>query len=167
MIQVALVIALLSSLLAGCRPAATSDSLQAVHTPLKIDDVETDLIAQIREAGYPYLRFYRTEIKNHANVPIRIVWFDGYFENQGQWTASNVRNKVLRTKDFRDWYSRDDMTEDGWIAPGGTAACQVNWHWSETPDPTRTKWAYVGVDRQGNDYFCEAVVPDIEPVQIK
>jgi hypothetical protein len=28
------------------------------------------------------------------------------------------------------------------------------------------KWAYIAVDSQGQDYFAEALVPDIDPVRL-
>ena len=74
---------------------------------------------------------------------------------------------VLRTSDFRDWYGGEDMTDDGWIRPGGTASCRANWHWSRTPDERSLKWAYVAVDAARKDYFAEAVVPKIKPVRLR
>ena len=138
--------------------------LVVVHTPLKISDVPKELIQEI---DYPYVRFYRTAVSNKANVPIKIIWFDWYFTLNGSWTASNVRNKVLRNNDFLDWHSHDDISTDGWLRPGGTATCQVNWHWTEKPEDIKSKWAYIGVDAQGNDYFAEAVVPEIKPEKLK
>jgi hypothetical protein len=29
------------------------------------------------------------------------------------------------------------------------------------------KWAFIAVAAEGNDYFAEAIVPDIEPVKLK
>jgi len=142
----------------------SSGSLEVTHTPLSPKDVPKELIDHL---NYPYVRFYRTDIKNNTDRAIKIIWFDGFFNADGQWIASNVRNKVLRTKDFMDWYSRDDMTSDGWLRAGGTASCQVNWHWTETSQDIPTKWAYIGVDARGNDYFAEAVVPDIRPEKMK
>jgi len=157
--------------LASCnsvvRPNAEGQSregLVVIHTPLNIADVPKELI---QEMDFPYARFYRTEVSNKADVPIKIIWFDGYFERNGSWTASNVRNKVLRNKDFLDWHSHDDISKDGWLQPGGKATCWVNWHWTETPEDIKSKWAYIGVDAQGNDYFAEAVVPEIKPEKLK
>jgi hypothetical protein len=103
---------------------------------------------------------------NNTNRVMRIVWFDAMTEVDGYWTASNVRNRVLRTKAFMDWYSTDAMTRDGWLLPGGTATCGVNWDWSEGREAQRVKWAYIAVDSQGQDYFAEALVPDIDPVRL-
>jgi hypothetical protein len=142
----------------------SSGSLEITHTPLSLKDVPKELIEHL---NYAYVRFYRTDVKNSTDRPIKIVWFDAYSKFDGQWIAANIRNKVLRTKDFIDWHTTDHMTPDGWLRPGGTASCLVNWHASETPEDTLTKWAYIGVDAQGNDYFAEAIVPDIKPEKMK
>jgi hypothetical protein len=144
--------------------SSSSRSLEVTHTPLSLNDVPKELIEKL---NFPYVRFYRTDVKNNTEKPIRIIWFEGSFNVDGRWIATNVRNKVLRTKDFLDWYSRDEMTSDGWLRPGGTASCHVNWHWTETPEDVQTKWAYIGVDGQGNDYFAEAIVPEIKPEKMK
>lgn len=144
---------------AGARPG-----LVAKHTAIPLDQVPKELLDSL---DYPYVRFYRTDVTNKTDRPIRIVWFDGYFEYEGFWRASNIRNKVLRTADFLDWYRSEDVNEEGWLKPGGVASCLVNWHWTDTPEKLGTKWAYVGVDASGNDYFAEAVVPDIAPVKLR
>jgi len=59
------------------------------------------------------------------------------------------------------------MAPEGWLRPGGVASCMVNWHWSETPEDIRIKWAFIGIDDQGNDYFGEAMVPKIKPEKFK
>jgi hypothetical protein len=142
----------------------SKEGLVVTHTPLNISDVPKELIQKM---DFPYVRFYRTEVSNKADVPIKIIWFDGYFAQNGHWIASNVRNKVLRSTDFLDWYSHDDISADGWLRPGGKAICSVNWHWTDTPEDIQSKWAYIGVDAQGNDYFAEAVVPTIKPEKLQ
>jgi hypothetical protein len=171
--RVALVL-LLSAALSGSssveqQPLARPSQglLEVKHTPLARKDVPKELIELLEQRRFPYVRFYRTDVKNNTDRPIRVVWFDGFFRFRGPWIASNVRGRVLRTKDFLEWYSGDDMTADGWLRPGGTASCHVNWHWTETPDDIPSKWAYVAIDAQGNDYFAEAVVPDITPVKLR
>jgi hypothetical protein len=139
----------------------SSGSLEVTHTALSLKDVPKELIQHLAYSNYSYVRFYRTDLRNTTDRPIRIIWFDAYSKFEGQWIASNVRNRVLRNRDFIDWHSRDDMTSDGWLRPGGTASCHVNWHATETPEDIQTKWAYIGVDAQGNDYFAEAIVPEI------
>lgn len=142
----------------------SKEGLVVTHTPLNISDVPKELIEKLH---FPYVRFYRTEVSNKTNVPIRIVWFDWYFAQNGNWTASNVRNKVLKNSDFLDWHTRDDISKDGWLRPGGKATCLVNWHWTESPEDIQSKWAYLGIDANGNDYFAEAVVPAIKPEKLK
>jgi hypothetical protein len=147
------------------RTNRSDGGLQVTHTPLKISDVPKELIQKMH---YPYVRFYRTEVINNTDRPIKVIWFDGFFNNQGYWLAGNVRNKVLRGSDFLDWYFRQgDMDKDGWIRPGGKAICTVNWHWSASAEDLKTKWAYIGVDAHGNDYFAEATVPEIKPEKLQ
>jgi hypothetical protein len=144
--------------------AATNPGILATHTAISVDQVPKKLLERL---DYPYIRFYRTDVTNKTDRPIRIIWFDGYFAHDGNWTSGNVRNKVLRTADFIDWYGTDDIDAEGWLKPGGVASCLVNWHWTDTPEKLDTKWAYIGVDSAGNDYFTEAIVPDIEPIKQK
>jgi len=144
--------------------AGTESGLLATHTAIPVDQVPKKLLEILH---YPYIRFYRSDVTNKTDRPIRIIWFEGYFVHDGNWTASNVRNRVLRTTDFMDWYKTDDLDADGWLKPGGIASCLVNWHWTDTPDNLETKWAYIGVDSSGNDYFAEAVVPNIEPIKLE
>lgn len=136
---------LLASTLTGCqqphvRHESSSPALEVTHTPLELKDVSSELRARLAaRLGDVYVRFYRTDVTNNTDRVMRIVWFDAMAEVDGHWTASNVRNRVLRTKDFMDWYSMDAMTRDGWLLPGGTATCGVNWHWSEGREAWRVK----------------------------
>jgi hypothetical protein len=170
-VQIRLVLAL-AGILPGCqqphvRPEPSSVALEVTHTPLELKDVSSELRARLAARfGDVYVRFYRTQVTNNTTRVMRIVWFDAMTEVDGYWTASNVRNRVLRTKDFMDWYSTDAITRDGWLLPGGTATCGVNWDWSEGREAQRVKWAYIAVDSQGQDYFAEALVPDIDPVRL-
>ena len=163
---------LLAGLLGACQqPRVERESnlpaLEVIHTPLELKDVpiplRTGLAAHL---GPVHVRFYRTDVKNNTDRVLRVVWFDGLFRDGDRWVASNVRNRVLRTRDFMDWYSRDAMTADGWILPGGTASCRVNWDWSEDGELSPGKWAYIAVDSEGRDYFAEALVPDVVPVRL-
>ncbi len=157
-------------LLISCAPVQKMSTtqqicpLEVVYRPLTLEDVPQELIEQL---NFPYVRFYRTDVTNNTDRPIKIIWFESYFDYGGVWMSSNVRNKVLRTNDFMDWYSRDDMTTDGWLRPGGTASCLVNWHWTDTPKDIASKWAYIGIDKQGNDYLGEEVVPKIKPIKFR
>jgi hypothetical protein len=138
--------------------------LQVTHIPLTITDVPKELIEKIH---FPYVRFYKTEVHNNTDRPIKIIWFDCYFVRNGAWNAGNALNKVLRTSDFLDWHTHQDIDKDGWIRPGGKAICLVNWHWTNTAGDIPSKWAYIGVDKYGNDYFAEAIVPKIKPEKLK
>ncbi len=143
----------------------SESGLQVTHSSLTINDVPKELIQTM---NYKYAFFYRSEVINNTDRPIKVIWFDGFFNDNGIWFASNVRNKVLRGSDFMNWYFHQaDMDKDGWIRPGGKAICTVNWHASDTPDDLQSKWAYIGIDAQGNDYFVEAVVPEIKAEKLQ
>jgi len=123
-------------------PAASGGPLEIRHTPVSRQDVPKDLIDRLRqplESHSRFFRFYRTDVTNNTDRPIRIIWFDGLFSHRGQWTASNVRNGVLRTRDFIDWYGGDGLGPAGWLQAGGTATCRVNWHFTETLDEVPTQ----------------------------
>src|SRR5262245_36518012 len=130
----------------GAPPVAPPGPLRVKHTPLTQEDVPAELIAELRRCKYPYVRFYRTEVTNNTDRPVRIVWFDGFFWQGERWFASNVRNKVLHTRDFIDWYGSDVLTPDGWLHPGATASNRVNWHCSDDDYEIPVKWAYLAVD---------------------
>jgi hypothetical protein len=137
--------------------------LTARHIPLSIQDIPDDVLARF---DFPYVRFYRTEIRNNTDRPLKVVWFDGYILLDGCWTASNTKNRVLRAADFVEWYESNDFSADGWLSPGGSAACPINWHWTETAEDIPAKWAYMAVDERGDDFFVEAVVPVIPPEKL-
>lgn len=107
---------------------------------------------------FRYMHYYRTEVKNVSNGPLKIVWFEAYAERGGTWHASNALGRVLRGAEFSAWYTEGAPTANGVIPPGATAACDVNWHGSNSPEPMKMKWAFIAVDTSGNDYYVEAVV---------
>ena len=111
-----------------------------------------------KRAPFRYMYYYRTEVRNLSNRPLKIVWFEGYGEDDGHWYPGNILGRVLREREFSEWYTEGDTVTDGVIPPGKTAVCDVNWHGSASPEPLRAKWAYIAVDPWGNDYFVEAVV---------
>jgi hypothetical protein len=86
------------------------------------------------------------------------VWFEGYQYVDGVWYPGNVLGRVLRGDEFSAWYTEGDRILGGVIPPKGTAACDVNWHGSDTPGPLTVKWAFIAVDSSGNDYYAEATV---------
>jgi hypothetical protein len=112
----------------------------------------------IKNAPYPNMWYYRTEVINTTNKPLRIIWFESYFNFDGHWYGSNAFGKTLRSKDFSAWYSDGNLIENGIIKPGEKAVCDVNWHGSETPEFIPTKWGFIAVDDSGNDYYAEATV---------
>jgi hypothetical protein len=96
---------------------------------------------------FRYMYYYRTEVRNLSNRPLKIVWFEGYGEDDGHWYPGNILGRVLREREFSEWYTEGDAVVDGVIPPGKTAACDVNWHGSASPEPLRAKWAYIAVDQ--------------------
>jgi|GEM_PF-1273231 len=110
---------------------------------------------------YPYMWYYRTEIKNTSDRDLKVIWLEGYFEYNGHWYGSNVRNAVLRNDVFRKWYG-DDKSNDEWIKPGESRVCDPNWHGASEPKGYRSKWSFIAIDRYGNDYFAEAVIEGAE-----
>jgi len=104
------------------------------------------------------MHYYRTEVRNTSERPLKIVWFEGYMYADGVWYPGNVLGRVLREDEFSAWYTEGDRILAGVIPPGATAVCDVNWHASNTPGPVASKWAFIAVDTSGNDYYVEAVV---------
>ena len=104
--------------------------------------------------------FYRTEITNTNDVPIRIIWFECFIMLDGEhWHGVNITNKVLREDMFVAWYSDgESKPKGGWLQPGATAVCDPNWHHSEQEKFPKTKWAFIAVDGTGKNYFSEALV---------
>lgn len=107
--------------------------------------------------------FYRTEVTNTNAVPIKIVWFDGFYNHEGLWNANNVTNGVLREQNFLAWYQDGDRPDlafdDGWLLPGRTAVCDPNWNLG-AGGFYRSKWASIAVDATGQSYFDEAEVSE-------
>jgi len=138
------------------------------HIPVSRDDVPKKLMDLLEAGTVSYVWFYRTDVTNTTDRPIRIIWFEGFITYNGAWVSSNIKNRVLRTTEFLQWFG-GDVTADGWLRPGGTATCHVNWHYSGSSiDVTMiAKWAFIAVDAEGNDYFAEAIVPNMEPVKLR
>jgi hypothetical protein len=147
---------LLLGALAACARGPSAHS-PATTTPLTV----VHLPPTGRPLAKPpvrYMSYYRTEVRNLSERPLRIVWFEGYREFQGRWFGSNVLGRTMRGEDFSAWYTEGDAVEHGVIPPGKTAVCDVNWHGSNSPEPMNAKWAFIAVDGEGNDYFAESVV---------
>ena len=103
--------------------------------------------------------YYRTEVLNDSAVPIRVVWFEFYYSDAGNWHGVNAKNKVLQHEDFVAWYSDgDESPHDAWIKPGQAWVCDPNWHLDVGRKFYDAKWAYLAVDGQGQVHFAEALV---------
>jgi hypothetical protein len=113
----------------------------------------------ISNPPFKFMHYYRTEVRNNLKRPIKIVWFEGYRKHAGKWYPGNVLGRALRGKEFSSWYTEGATTTNGVIKPGEIAVCDVNWHGTDHPEPALTKWAYIAVDDEGNDYFVEEEVP--------
>ena len=136
----------------GCSEAEdpTWDApLVVVHTQSSIPPTD---------AEFPYVWYYRTEVRNVSQKPMKIVWFDCYSFYDEQWYADTIMGHVLRGSDFSRWYTEGDQISDGIIPPGAVAVCDANWYGSDTDELVPSKWAYIAVDQSGNDYFFEGVV---------
>ena len=153
------------ALSSGCRPAAT------VRFRTPGDRVAPFTVVHRPPMGQPlphppfrYMHYYRTEVKNVSDHPVKIVWFEAYRENGGTWYPGNVLGRALRADEFSAWYTEGDPIAHGVIPAGRTAACDVNWYGSNSPGTFRSKWAYIAVDTSGNDYYVEA---EVEPSVVK
>jgi hypothetical protein len=112
----------------------------------------------LTDPPFRHMYYYRTEVRNTSDRPLKIVWFEVYQEINGVWRASNVLGRTLRGADFAAWYTEGATVRGGVIQPGDTAACDANWHGGDSLGPMRVKWAFIAVDAAGNDYYVEAVV---------
>ena len=147
----------LVALMAGCarapQPALVvthipnPSGIHAANTPDKPD--------------FPYVWFYRTEVSNATDRPIRIIGFEGCFLMESRWIPANVMNRPLTADDFSKWYTAGDPVTNGWIQPHATAACNPNWHGATSPVSPRCKWTYEGVDAMGNTCHAEAEIKTV------
>ena len=112
----------------------------------------------LKDGYFPNMWFYRAEIKNNTKSPLKVVWFEGYLEENGNWYAANITGHTMRSKDFSAWYTEGAKVINGVIPPGEFAACDVNWHGSENKEYINMKWSYILVDDKGKDYFVEKEV---------
>lgn len=117
------------------------------------------------EPMFPYTWYYSTEIKNTSDRELKIIWFEGYSEDNGFWYGSNILNKTLRNEVFQKWYGNNrNNPAPEWIKPGETRTCNPNWHGSYDKKGYKVKWAFIAIDKYGNDYYSESI---IETVPIK
>ncbi len=113
----------------------------------------------LQNPPYSSMYYYRTEVRNNSNRAIRIVWFEAYENHGGKWFGTNALNRVLRADDFAARFTEGAETKNAVIQPGTSAVCDVNWYSSNEPGLPSLKWAFIGVDSEGIDYFAEAEVP--------
>ena len=108
---------------------------------------------------FPYTCYYRTEVRNDGDVPLRIERFESCFFERGKWKARNVLRRRLGSVDFDRWYNDGVPAVGGWIPAHSTAVCDPNWHGNSTGRPDRVKWAYEAVDDVGRVYRAAVEVP--------
>ena len=137
---------------AGCmhRPG-----LSVTHTP-NPSGIREAVIPEGRP--FPNLWFYRTEVRNDTDHPIRITRFEGWFLRDSRWVAANVLERPLDAKDFSEWYVQGVPVTNGWIPPRASAVCDPNWHGVTSPVSPRCKWTYEGVDAAGRVYRAESEI---------
>ena len=111
-------------------------------------------------APFPYTWYYRTEVENVSDRPLRIIWFQSFMFYGEGWYPGNAKGQTLRGADFSEWYTEGDAVKNGLILPGQTAVCDVNWHGSEEPEMPRLKWEYIAIDVDGRDVH---VVAEVDP----
>lgn len=148
-------------LLQGCQKLKAEkyegEALAVTHSP---NPSNIHMSEHFPNPIYPYTWYYKTEVKNNSDRDLKIVWFEGYLEHNGHWYGSNVLNRVLGNDVFLRWYG-DDRTNDAWLKPGESRSCDPNWHGSGDPKGCKVKWAYIAVDRHGNDYFAESTIESV------
>lgn len=135
--------------------------LVVTHTPNPCDVHNANIT---ETASFPYVWYYRTEVRNNTDHPIRITHFEGYFYRDSKWTSANIMNRPLTADDFSKWYIAGNPVTNGWIQPYTSAVCDPNWHGVTSPVSPRCKWTYDGVDSKGKTYHVEA---EIKSVPIK
>ena len=143
------------ALLTGClhRPG-----LIVTHTPNPTGRHD----ASIPEGKpFPYMWFYRTEVRNTTDFPIQITRFEGLFLKEAKWTPSNVLKRPLTAEDFAQWYRDGKPASKGWINPHTSAVCDPNWHGTPTPISPRCKWTFEGRDAKGKTYHAEAEIKSL------
>jgi tetratricopeptide (TPR) repeat protein len=137
------------------------DALLVTHSP-NPSDIHTS--KSHPDPFYPYTWYYRTEVKNNSDRELKVIWFEAYIEIYQHWNGSNIKNRTLRNDVFSRWYGggKDDSE---WIKPGESRVCDPNWHGGQTPDGNRVKWAFIAIDRYGNDYYGESII-ESTPIEV-
>jgi len=133
------------------------ETLEVVHTPNPCDQHAMQVFPK---DPFPFMWFYRTEVRNPTGTPLRVVALEAYLWKRGRgWVVRNVMGRPLNEEDFRRWYGDENgAPTQGAIAPGGSAVCPVNWHGGHNPWYCRVKWWYRAVDDEGKAYEAESEV---------
>ena|SRR6266567_894121 len=115
---------------------------------------------------YPYTWYYRTEVKNNSDRELKVIWFEGYVDNNEHWYGSNVLNRTLRNDVFMRWYGdeKGSNAKTEWMKPGEMRVCDPNWHGGYDPNGFRMKWSFIAIDKFSNDYLGEAII-ESEPIK--
>lgn len=140
------------------KPAPIGDALVVEHFPNPTDS-HTSSIS--KKPPFPYVWYYRTEVTNKLDKPLKIVQFESYFWVKNRWVAANVLRRPLTTKVFVRWYGEEDGKRDGWLQPGTKAVCDINWHGFYVPYAPKAKWVFYAVDENGNKYQGEGELVSI------
>lgn len=143
----------LSLALLGCSVTTTSEKKPIVSVTHK-QPTEQFYGAPISR----YMAFYRTEVKNLSDEPIKVITFEGYGKENGVWYPGNITGSKLTSEDFTNWYSEGDKIKNGVIQPYQTAVCDVNWHGTNFNNTHKVKWSYTIIDSKGQSHYVEAEV---------
>ena len=106
------------------------------------------------EKPYPYMWYYRTEVKNMLPFPLQITWLATYSWIDDEW----VLQEEFDGEDFASWYTEGDPCPNGIIQPGQTAVRDPSMQGAADPKGGVSKWAYLAKDPGGQEYYAESVV---------
>ncbi|MGD9320057.1 MAG: hypothetical protein PVH99_08840 [Desulfobacteraceae bacterium] len=106
------------------------------------------------EKPYPYMWYYRTEVKNILPFPLQITWFATFYWVDDEW----VLREEFEGDVFASWYTEGDPCPNGIIQPGQTAVRDPSMQGSPDPKGGISKWAYIARDPGGQEYYLESVV---------
>jgi hypothetical protein len=106
------------------------------------------------EKPYPYMWYYRTEVKNILPFPLQITWFATFSWVDDAW----VLQKEFDGDVFESWYTEGDPCPNGVIQPGQTAIRDPSMQGASGPKGGISKWAYLAMDPGGQEYYAESVV---------
>ena len=110
---------------------------------------------------FPFMWFYRTEVHNTLDVPLRVYKFEAFSWDRRRWVAGNIMGRELTSRDFSEWYADGHAITDGLIPPATVAVDARNWHGSDRPTAAPVKWAYWATDPSGGEHYAEVVVESV------